>query len=838
MEQNFIKMEESQESSNIIMFDETKKSNDDKKGSTVSRKIITKRSWKELSESYSLTSPKHSRKIHLLGNYLGHPFYESVIRKKNVNKNDEYEIKEMSEEDQRLMICYNYLKNSDELHINEIRIFECVNKLIALTLLKRYPFLIIQIDNEGYEIYKNAREIIFVNKQHKVIIKRFIISTDNLRSVLKDLGFISYYVKSSNNKIDKDNNIFTSIKEKESDSESSEVSLDPYKIFLDNKIKYIYNENQKPILNVKNFNNKFRLILSKLSDLNFNSKYYYKYSEDSFCMSNMGYEKAIDNFAHFRNSHVSKIVYLYGPKRCSKTTFLLYMMNTFKYAKIKFLYINFDYLEKIDIIQKKRIIYYELLYFCKDIEEMEEIDKKKIFNNITDKNHMEFIYLFLKSLLDVIRDNESTMERLIIIDNIYITDKEVLKYLDKIISLIKENKWYIKLIISGRGPYFNQKFYELFQDSHVVTNEDDLAGVEIYEFLYIYYADKNQIHNLMSEIQKKENENIDESNLKKDVENKIYSFYELYFSEELDKKTFSYEELEKEGDCLIKFPLEYFEIKIRKTLQKEFSFNFYNTSFKKCFRSIIGFEIDKGTLTKLLKRNDYPRTFLGICFEKLITLLLMHNKLNLHNLKFQKNNIKEIKKIAKLKENNYNGPKFKGVNINEPILLVQEDFFGPLYDLLIITKRNNCYYSDFVQIGVDKTKQQINDINDDLLSKYNIYKANIFKAFGIDSNFISVLFIFDYKTQSDNNYSTGFKICKDKSINFYLFSLLDCSLVELNQRNDKILVNEYSPSSIINISDNKNNSYNSRKDKQKNNKANKSTYNDAKITDFFEHNEI
>ena len=72
--------------------------------------------------------------------------------------------------------------------------------------------------------------------------------------------------------------------------------------------------------------------------------------------------------------------------------------------------------------------------------------------------------------------------------------------------------------------------------------------------------------------------------------------------------------------------------------------------------TIIGFEIDKGTLKKLLKRNYYPRTFLGICFEKLIILLLMHNKLNFHNLKFKKNNIKEIKKISKLKENNYNGP--------------------------------------------------------------------------------------------------------------------------------------------------------------------------------------
>ena len=342
----------------------------------------------------------------------------------------------------------------------------------------------------------------------------------------------------------------------------------------------------------------------------------------------------------------------------------------------------------------------------------------------------------------------------------------------------------------------------------------------------------------MDENQKKENENIDESNLRKEMENKIYSFYELFFSEELDNKAFTHEKIEEGRDCFIKFPLEYFIIKIKKVEQDELiSFKFYNTSFKKCFKNIIGFEIDKGTLTKLLQREDYPRTFLGICFEKLITLLLMHNKLNLHNLKFIKNNIKEIKKISQLKEENYDGPVFSDVNVNEPILLVQEDFFGPLYDLLIITKRNNNYYSDFVQIGVDKTMDQINNINDAIKSKYNIYQKNIYKAFGINSDFISALFIFDYETQKSRNYSTGFQICKSKSINFYLFSSMDCSLVKLNSNNEKRKVNEYSPSSIININNYEENYSDSKNDKKKNNRGNKGTYNNTKITDFFELNE-
>ena len=122
-----------------------------------------------------------------------------------------------------------------------------------------------------------------------------------------------------------------------------------------------------------------------------------------------------------------------------------------------------------------------------------------------------------------------------------------------------------------------------------------------------------------------------------------------------------------------------------------------------------------------------------------------------------------------------------------------------MYDLLIITKGDAGYYSDFIQIGVDKTDQQINKIVNDLESKYYIYKNNILKAFGIKSDFISVSFILDYDTQKEKHFSAGFEICKSKNINFYLFSLKDCSLVELNESKDIIiLVNKYFPSFLKN----------------------------------------
>ena len=325
----------------------------------------------------------------------------------------------------------------------------------------------------------------------------------------------------------------------------------------------------------------------------------------------------------------------------------------------------------------------------------------------------------------------------------------------------------------------------------------------------------------------KQNETEDESNLIKELELKKYSFYQIYFSEELDKYIISNNILKTEKNYLMQFPLEYFEIK---KSNDDLTFKFYDKSFKKCFRNIMGIEIEKGSLTNLIRRNDYPRTFFGICFEKLITLLLMYNKLNLRNLNFKKGNIKEISEIAKLKENYYSGPVFEDIDKDNPILVVQENFFGPLYDLLIITKRNDFYYSDFIQIGADKSKDQIYDIIKDLKSRNKIYKNNILKAFGINSDFISVLFIFDYDTQKKNNFSKGFDTCTKDGINFYLFSLADCSLVELGENKvNKKLVDEYFPSFIIN--ENKNKNSNLGKKKKKSDKEDDDIT--MKITDYF-----
>ena len=133
-------------------------------------------------------------------------------------------------------------------------------------------------------------------------------------------------------------------------------------------------------------------------------------------------------------------------------------------------------------------------------------------------------------------------------------------------------------------------------------------------------------------------------------------------------------------------------------------FTFYNQLYKEAVKRKIEFKVEKGILIYLLKNEQYPRTVFGVCFEKLITLLLIYNQLNDFDLKFEKNNIKEIIEISYLKEKNiYSNIIFNNIDKEKPILLTQFNYFGKFYDLLIIIKHNNLFYSNFIQIGVDKT---------------------------------------------------------------------------------------------------------------------------------------
>ena len=309
----------------------------------------------------------------------------------------------------------------------------------------------------------------------------------------------------------------------------------------------------------------------------------------------------------------------------------------------------------------------------------------------------------------------------------------------------------------------------------------------------------------------------------KDIEK--YSFLNLFFCDELDNRIVSYENFYENENLLISIPLEYFEI--TKNKDKNLIFNYFHLIYKKCIKNRIRFEVKNGALNKLLKDKEFPRTFFGSCLEKKITLLLMNNKLNIENLYFEEKNIKGIYQISDLKKFPYDGPKLEVKNKENPILLIQENYFGPNYTLLIIMKYKNKYYANFVQIGVDKSKEKIENILDDLIENKNNYKKNIQNLFEIDSDdiIITLFFIFDLETQKEKNYLNGVKICNEKKINFFLFSNDDEYLFKYDNHSNNLSKMVYFIPDYLNINEDQK--------KLKRNNINKSNEKFHKISEYF-----
>ena len=275
---------------------------------------------------------------------------------------------------------------------------------------------------------------------------------------------------------------------KETNSLNTEISLgDPSIIFRDESINIIYKENIKPVLREENFDKRFKHPITNLEDLNKNYKDYFAENCNKNYLELSEYDKAYSNFYNFKDNRVTKITYLYGPKNCSKTTFLFRLINKFKWSKTTTLYFNYSYLMDKNFIVIKKIIYNEILYFCRDVEEMKKIEKFKIFNGIDKyRNIMQLIYQLLKNLFKVIGEKDD-YKRIIIIDNInnLQEEDEAFKKLDEIKNLILDKNFNYKLIICGRGKNFNKNFIDSYKNLQLLTN-DKVYDYVMDEYTYLF----------------------------------------------------------------------------------------------------------------------------------------------------------------------------------------------------------------------------------------------------------------------------------------------------------------------------------------------------------------
>lgn len=385
---------------------------------------------------------------------------------------------------------------------------------------------------------------------------------------------------------------------------------------------------------------------------------------------------------------------------------------------------------------------------------------------------------------------------IIIIDNIHLLKEDECDaeedFLEKIIAINNSCFSKIKIILSGSGKFFNQKFLKLYKDYQLQRLSYPEAGY----YLSINKEDLKSINSikLFDNKNEKMNFNIFEEETILEEEDYLskYPLIGLFHADSLDEKNLSKKFIQENENILINQPLEYFDMAILKN--NEIHFKFLSPIYKEALKRKVGDFVKIGALNILLKDKTFPRTGFGICFEKIITLLLIYNKMDITNLSFTKNNIKEIQNISDLENENYQCTKFIIDKKNNPILLTQSNYYGPNYDLLIISKHEKINYSDFIQIGVNKTNKEISDILKNLQKNEKIIETNIRKIFGIKKIQVSLLFIFDFETQKKKNYRAC-SFCEKNEINYYMFSYEENRLYKHNfneKKNEKILI--YSPS--------------------------------------------
>ena len=210
------------------------------------------------------------------------------------------------------------------------------------------------------------------------------------------------------------------------------------------------------------------------------------------------------------------------------------------------------------------------------------------------------------------------------------------------------------------------------------------------------------------------------------------------------------------------------------------SFKFHNGIFKSAVKKYIEFSVQSDNFTYILKNFSKNRITFGIFEEKILTLLLSYNKLELKDLNFEEENKLEVYEIIQFKLSSYDKTD-KIYDKKKPIIITQENYLGENYDLLILIPMpyTNGYKAYFTQIGTNKTKIQINTIQDDLNENKKQYKDGLKKFIGYDIVKVELIFIFDKDTQIgliDNNDFSGAKYCIDNKIIFYLFSIEDFRL--------------------------------------------------------------
>ena len=113
------------------------------------------------------------------------------------------------------------------------------------------------------------------------------------------------------------------------------------------------------------------------------------------------------------------------------------------------------------------------------------------------------------------------------------------------------------------------------------------------------------------------------------------------------------------------------------------------------------------------------------------------------------------------------------VNINEPIIIKQNNFYSKYYDLLLILNKNGKKYAIFISIGLNKTGNEINTYLKDLENNGEIYKEGINVLIGYKIDEIGFMLIFENQHQAElleeSIKNEGVLFCKINDLDYLIY---------------------------------------------------------------------
>ena len=704
-----------------------------------------------------------------------------------------YNISDLNDQSQKLYLISLFL--DDIKKANNPNEYE--NK--PITIFKEIKFIIKRISNiediinfsgNNYCFNQNKRIITFIDNNSERI---FVYNKSYFENILKEKKYKLFEVSGLNKTTDtNDDSLISEISGKE-------IS-DIYNNYNVTEIKKI-ETNSKMLLEKFNSKSDFP---ENISDLSLNIKNYNtKFLENKI--------EFVDDLVKFKNDELlynfiddefSKVLYFFGQKGCGKSIHLLFStlyIHNQQELKYPRLYIDYKSMKENTIL-RKLIFKKEMFYMAQNVDELKELFDLKCHKNITKINN--FLMFFKEFLRNILKSNKFQKNLIVVIDNYDEIEefKENDNYLEEIIEFCKNKANMIKLIIAGNGAFIQKKQklflnYKLFKEidinqeiclecqSYEIKNNKNIESLKnkipyyIYshpEYYFRFRAQLSIINNINSFtdlITSEEEETCHNIN-----------FFGKYYSLKFENIELSYEIFNKFYDILPNFYL------IFTRAEKGISFKIANEIFKIALKKSVEYEVEVNSIENLLKLNNKESTQIGIYEEKLLTLFLKYNKLFLNNLFFVKDNqleVEEIYEFINSKYDRYN----KAIHKDKPIIITQTNYKGKNYDLLILIpiENTNNYDGVFIQIGLNKKKDEIIKLVKDISGNSFNYIKGIRKYLDINILNIYLNFIFDKETQ-ENYIETGLNLnlcgsnyCLLNEIKFFLFSLEDYKLYKLNE---------------------------------------------------------